>query len=112
MHPLEALKILGLTECEDLTTDEVKKAYRSEALKHHPDKGGDVKKFSLAKRAYDKLMSNIKHAKQFVGKKKGFVETAAGEVIETVNWSEIFSKGGNWQATRYTVNKNDTTTGG
>jgi curved DNA-binding protein len=35
--------------------DEIKKAYRSMAMKHHPDRGGDEKKFKEISAAYDTL---------------------------------------------------------
>ena len=28
----------------DATTDEIKKAFRSQAMKHHPDRGGNIEK--------------------------------------------------------------------
>ncbi|KAH7915250.1 hypothetical protein BJ138DRAFT_1142032 [Hygrophoropsis aurantiaca] len=43
-------KILGVAR--DCTDTEIKKAYRKESLKHHPDKGGDEEKFKLVSEAY------------------------------------------------------------
>ncbi|KIP06165.1 hypothetical protein PHLGIDRAFT_73132 [Phlebiopsis gigantea 11061_1 CR5-6] len=46
-------KILGVSrECTEV---EIKKAYRRESLKHHPDKGGDEEKFKLVAEAHTVL---------------------------------------------------------
>lgn len=37
------------------TTDEIKRAYRKLASQHHPDKGGDTKKFQEIQTAYDTI---------------------------------------------------------
>ena len=37
------------------TTEEIKKAYRSMAMKYHPDRGGDEKKFKEIEEAYRTL---------------------------------------------------------
>jgi curved DNA-binding protein len=37
------------------TTDQIKKAYRKLASEHHPDKGGDTKKFQKIQAAYETL---------------------------------------------------------
>lgn len=42
------------------TTDEIKKAYRKLASKHHPDKGGDTAKFQEIQTAYDTLSDEAK----------------------------------------------------
>jgi curved DNA-binding protein len=42
--------------------DEIKKAYRSLASKHHPDKGGDTKKFQEIQEAYATLSDPDKRA--------------------------------------------------
>ncbi|TEB25225.1 hypothetical protein FA13DRAFT_1714051 [Coprinellus micaceus] len=51
-------KILGVEkECTEV---EIKKAYRRESLKHHPDKGGDEEKFKLVSEAYAVLSDSQK----------------------------------------------------
>jgi curved DNA-binding protein CbpA len=53
--------ILGLT-IEDTNEQTVKKSYRKMALRHHPDKGGDEKKFRVITQAYLYLMQKLKEA--------------------------------------------------
>jgi len=52
--------ILGVKE--NASADEIKKAYRSLANKHHPDKGGDQAKFKDISVAYDTLGDDQKRA--------------------------------------------------
>lgn len=54
----EATKILGLQS--DASQDDVKKAYRKLARKHHPDKGGNEEEFKKCKQAYEILSGKIK----------------------------------------------------
>ncbi len=49
----DAYKTLGVAR--DATEDQIKKAYRSMASKHHPDKGGDTAKFQEVQSAYETL---------------------------------------------------------
>jgi curved DNA-binding protein len=46
-------KTLGITP--SATQDEIKKAYRGLAMKHHPDRGGDQTKFQEIQEAYNTL---------------------------------------------------------
>ena len=39
----------------DSSSEDIKKAFKSMAQRHHPDKGGDREKFELAKTAFDVL---------------------------------------------------------
>ena len=44
------------------TPDEIKRAFRKLASQHHPDKGGDTKKFQEIQAAYDTLGDAVKRA--------------------------------------------------
>ena len=50
MNPYEALGV-----SKDAPDDEIKKAYRKLAIKHHPDKGGNPEEFKKIQGAYDIL---------------------------------------------------------
>lgn len=45
----------ALGVAQDATPDQIKRAYRSKARTHHPDKGGDAQEFASAAAAYDVL---------------------------------------------------------
>ncbi|KAF9068374.1 hypothetical protein BDP27DRAFT_1327241 [Rhodocollybia butyracea] len=58
-------KILGIhRECTEI---EIKKAYRKESLKHHPDKGGDEEKFKLVAEAHSVLSDPQRRARYDAG---------------------------------------------
>ena len=44
---------------QDLTLSELKKAFHKQALKHHPDKGGDIEEFKKIQAAYDLLKKYV-----------------------------------------------------
>jgi DnaJ family protein A protein 2 len=52
---MDPYNVLGVSR--NATKDEIKKAYRKLAVKHHPDKGGDEKKFQEITNAYTVLTS-------------------------------------------------------
>ncbi len=58
-------KILGVSK--DANDAEIKKAYRKESLKHHPDKGGDEEKFKLTNEAFSVLSDETKRRRYDMG---------------------------------------------
>ena len=58
----QAIKILKVNDIYDVS--EIKKKYKIESRKYHPDRGGDAKKFIRIKDAYDILIQNSKKPKQ------------------------------------------------
>ncbi len=57
---MDYYQILGVNE--NATQDEIKKAYKKLAMKNHPDRGGDTKKFQEISQAYDTLGDEQKRA--------------------------------------------------
>lgn len=66
---MDYYKILGVNE--NASQDDIKKAYKKLAMKNHPDRGGDTKKFQEISQAYDTLSDNQKRA-QYDAQKNGF----------------------------------------
>lgn len=57
---MDYYSILGVTK--NATQDDIKKAYKKLAMQHHPDRGGDTKKFQDISQAYDTLGEQHKRA--------------------------------------------------
>ncbi len=66
---MDYYQILGLNE--NASQDDIKKAYKKLAMKNHPDRGGDTKKFQEISQAYDTLSDNQKRA-QYDAQRNGF----------------------------------------
>ena len=57
---LDLYQVLGV---DDTATDgEIKRAYRALSKQHHPDKGGDVRKFKELSAAYEVLSDGEKRS--------------------------------------------------
>ena len=72
-------KILGLADFASV--EEIKKAYRSLALQHHPDRGGSVEKMQQLNEAYDYLIKNKEaYDRQLgaLGRNQGFTIIVGG----------------------------------
>ena len=66
---MDYYQILGVSESS--SPDEIKKAFRKLAAKHHPDKGGDTATFQNINQAYDTLSDPQKKA-QYDAQRSGF----------------------------------------
>lgn len=67
---MDYYQILGVTE--SASPDEIKKAFRKLAAKHHPDKGGDTATFQNINQAYDTLSDPQKRAQYDAQRNGGF----------------------------------------
>lgn len=56
---------------ESASQDEIRTAYKKLAMKNHPDRGGDTKKFQEISQAYD-ILSNADKKAQYDAQRKGF----------------------------------------
>lgn len=66
---MDHYQTLGIQE--DANQDEIRAAYKKLAMKNHPDRGGDTKKFQEISQAYDTLSDPQKKA-QYDAQKTGF----------------------------------------
>jgi len=91
-------KILDVSK--SASADEIKKAYRKLAMKHHPDRGGDANKFKEINEAYQVLSNPQKKAQydQFGSadfSSQGFGGNRSyGQGSYNVNFDDIFSGSG------------------
>ncbi|KAI0369294.1 DnaJ-domain-containing protein [Pilatotrama ljubarskyi] len=80
-------KILGVERtCSEM---EIKKAYRRESLKHHPDKGGDEEKFKLVSEAHSVLSDPQKRQRYDMGEDDE--DDRFGGMGPGVDLSELFA---------------------
>ncbi len=77
--------VLGINENANTAT--IKEAYRNLAREHHPDRGGDVKKFKEATEAYSILSDEQKRHQYHNPPQRNGFENVFGEGITF----EIFS---------------------
>lgn len=93
--------ILGVSK--NSTKEEIKKAFRSKAQKHHPDKGGDEAKFKEINEAYQTLSDDSKRAQydrfgdtgasgQGYGSGFGGFNSSSFEGFDFSNVGDIFSE--------------------
>jgi len=86
--------VLGVKE--EASTDEIKKAFKKLARKHHPDAGGDETKFKDISEAYEVLSDKEKRAEYDNYLKYGGFGGAAGQG-SPFNWGGAGGGSGNWR---------------
>ena len=84
------LTVIGISKLEgEISPDEIKKAYKTAALKNHPDKGGNNDRFIAVKQAYDKIIeccssqNKIAELLQMVEQEQWFLDAIKG--IKEIN---------------------------
>lgn len=78
--------ILGISYTTSL--DEVKKAYRKKALKHHPDRGGDPKLFHQIRSAYAELKDELEN-KSTVNSEYELNWTISDNYFDDIGYDEV-----------------------
>lgn len=84
-------KTLGVSKTA--TPDELKKAYRTIALKEHPDKGGDIEKFKSISSAYE-ILSDPDKRRQYDQFGESFLDnnnTNDGPTFSGIDPNELFT---------------------
>jgi len=89
---MDYYQTLGIKE--DADQDEIRAAYKKLAMKNHPDRGGDTKRFQEISQAYDTLSDPQKKA-QYDAQKNGFNPFGQRTPFEHVNEMFNFHFGGN-----------------
>jgi curved DNA-binding protein len=74
---MDPYSVLGVNKNAD--QDEIRKAYRALAMKHHPDRGGNEERFKQINEAYTIL-----------GDRKKRAEYESGFSYNSTNWDDIF----------------------
>ena len=84
-------ELLGVSK--DSSKDEIKKAYKKLALKHHPDRGGDAEKFKEISEAYAVLSDDGKKQQYDQFGHQAFDQRFSQEdIFRNANFQDIFSE--------------------
>lgn len=85
-------EVLGVAK--DATGDQVKKAFRRQAMEHHPDKGGDSEKFKEIQKAYEILGDSEKRQIYDQYGEEAASNGGPGPSSSSDIFSELFGGGG------------------
>jgi len=97
-------KILGLAR--DCNEADIKKAYRRESLKHHPDKGGDEEKFKLVVEANAVLSDPRRRERYDLGEDEDGMNEGGGGMggmggMSAADMEQLFAAFGGGGGTRF-----------
>jgi len=90
---MDYYKILGLDR--SASADDIKKAYRKQAMKHHPDRGGDENQFTQLQEAYETLSNPNKRAMYDAGGQNQNFNHVFNDIFDQGGMNDIFDFFGN-----------------
>jgi len=98
--PFDNSKLYELLAVEkDATAAEIKKAYHKAAMKHHPDKGGDIDKFKEVQKAFEVLADPEQRELYDQFGEAGLDEDHPGNSPQDL-FGQLFGKGGGGKGKR------------
>lgn len=86
---MDHYKTLGIDK--NATPEEIKKAFRKLAKQHHPDQGGDTKKFAEITAAYE-ILNNSQKKQEYDNPAREFKFSSANMGADFTDFNELFGQ--------------------
>lgn len=96
-NPFEVLGISSPTDDLDL----IKRAYRKQSLRFHPDKGGDERKFAVVTKAYLYLTKKIEQLSVKVASQEELRDNSRQAIQDTPDYENIYIDKNNFNPSQF-----------